>query len=142
MTAASIPFTTRRRPATVLLCVLACLAIVTALVTSTTQMALQVRRSMRSQHQLRQVELLLEAGVDRAAQRLAIDPEYTGETWNLLPKTIPGVDEARVSINVSSDDVTWPPEVTIVATLGSEDSIRVKRSHTFPLEVSLSPLGD
>ncbi len=142
MSASFLRQNANQRHATVLICVLACMAVVTALVTSTAQMALQTRKSMRLQHQLRQVEQLLEAGIDRAAQRLANDPEYTGEIWKLLPTTFSGGEEATVTIEVSADGETWPPEVTVVAAMGSAETIHTQRSHTFPLNISLSPLGD
>lgn len=132
----------RHRTAIVLICVLACMAVVTSLVANTTRMALTTRKAMRSQHQLRQVELLLEAGVARAAKRLSDNPEYTGETWQLSPTTLTCAEQAEVKISVTPDGEVWPPEVTVVAKLGPTDAVQMKRSHTFAINVSLSPLGD
>ena len=133
---------TPHRSATVLICVLACMAVVTAIVANTTRMALVTRKALRPQVQLRQVELLLEAGVARAAKRLAIDPDYTGESWQLSPGTLTCAEQAEVNISVTTEGETWPPQATIVATLGTADTVHMKRTHTFAIDVSLSPLGD
>jgi hypothetical protein len=124
----------RRRQASILICVLVCLAVATALVVQTTHSALRARRDMRTERQLRQTELLLEAGVQRAAQRLAANVEYSGETWILSPESIPGSSLARIEITVPSlDDGDWPRRVQVVAQLSAGGLNAIQRSYTFPI---------
>ena len=129
------------RRGSIIVCILACMVVATALVGSTLRTALQTRRHMRPQLELRQAELVLEAGIARASQRLSTDGEYQGETWELKPTTLPGIDRAVVEISVDREH-TWPPEVTVIARLGSNRLQNITRSYSFPLQLSLSPLGD
>jgi len=119
------------RQASILICVLVCLAVATAMVTSTVRTALGARRAMRTQHQLRQTELLLAAGVQRAAGKLHTTDDYTGETWNLPPQTIPGWDAAHVEITVVPSEDDTPPEVRVTARLSVSKFVDIQRSHTF-----------
>lgn len=122
------------RHASILICVLVCLAVATALVVQTTRSALQGRRDALTQRHLRQTELLLEAGVERAAQRLGADVEYTGEIWSLSAESIPGCSLAQVEITVPSlDDGAWPRRVQVVASLSAGGPNVIQRSYTFPL---------
>ena len=121
------------RRASILICVLVCLAVATALVVQATQSALRARRDVRSQRHLRQTELLLEAGVQRAAQRLSANADYAGETWDLSAQAIPGCDSAEIVIAVSSLDGDWPRRVQVVARLSAGAPDVVQRSYTFPI---------
>ena len=123
----------RSRTASILVCVLVCLAVATALVTATLQSALRARRDVRAQRQLRQTELLLEGGVQRAAQRLSANADYTGETWDLAAESVPGYDSAQIKITVSSVDGDWPRQVQVVARLPMGGSDVIQRSYTFPI---------
>jgi hypothetical protein len=115
------------RRASVLVCVLVCMAVATALVLATTRSALRARREVQTQRQLRQVEFVLEAGIQRAARRLAADAKYSGETWILSDTSVPGLDSAQIVIGVS------PREVQVVARLPAEGPIVVQRSYRFPI---------
>jgi hypothetical protein len=134
-------FTSRRhtsRQASILVCVLVCLAVATALVTSTVQTALTARRAMRTQHHLRQTELLLAAGIQRAALQVQSVSEYSGETWKLSPNTIPGIETAQVKIDVVPIDGELPSEVHVTARLLITEHISVQRSYSFPVDPQLS----
>jgi type II secretory pathway component PulK len=115
------------RSASVLVCVLACMAVATALVVATTRSALQARREIRMQRQLRQVEFVLEAGIDRAARQLSAESQYSGETWTLSEATVPELGSAQVVIEVS------PQDVQVVARLPATGPVVVQRSYTFPI---------
>ncbi len=65
----------------ILICVIACLVVASALVALTVQSSLRGRREARLQLQLRQTELLCEAGVSRATKQFEISESYTGEQW-------------------------------------------------------------
>jgi len=107
------------------------MAVATAIVASVTQLALQNRRQVRVELQVRQAELLLEAGVHRAVTKLATQPSYPGETWQLETDTLPGFAQARVDITVTTDDATRGSQVEVTAQLDRGKTQRVRRSHTF-----------
>jgi hypothetical protein len=121
------------RRASILICVLVCLAVATALVVQTTLSALRARRDVRTQSQLRQTELLLEAGVERAAQQLGANADYTGEIWSLSPQSIPGCNLVQIEIKVTPLDGDWPRRVEVVAQTSAGGPNVIQRSYTFPI---------
>lgn len=134
------------RSGALLICVLVCLLVSSAMVTATTRSALQSRRNVRLQHQMRQTELLLDAGVLRAASQLQRSDRYQGETWRPDSEWIP-FDDPLVEIRIlrveKTDDST---RVEVVATLGTQGDLKrshaslTKRSHTFSIQHSeISP---
>lgn len=50
-----------------------------------------------------QTAWLLESGLERAAARLAVDRNYTGETWTINADRLGGPDAAAIVIRVESD---------------------------------------
>src|SRR6476660_7947859 len=77
------PLSHTRRHGAVLVAALVCLAIIVAMIGSMLVTALAASRQLHAERDLRQCELLLQAGVDRAAYRLATERTYRGETWTL-----------------------------------------------------------
>ena len=69
------------RSAALLICVLVCLLVASSIVMATTHTALRERRNVRIEHQMLQTQLLLDAGILRAAAQLRSSPRYEGETW-------------------------------------------------------------
>jgi type II secretory pathway component PulK len=128
----------KQRKGAVLVTALVCLLIVMALLGSMLQNTLRARRQLRTERDLRQAELLLQAGADRAAFRLSKDADYRGETWKLPAKSVIGSGEAEVVIEVSHESEKKPWQVHVVAEypVGSELSIR--RSHTFLIQSSIT----
>ena len=126
----------KSRSGTVLICVLACLGVVIALVMSTVQSSLRGRREVRLQRQLVQTELLCEAGVQRAVKKLTISPDYHGEKW--MPKL--GITSfafvlIEIRTKASSDDPR-SLRVEVIATLATstESNDSMQRSHTFTID--------
>lgn len=136
---------------TVLICVLACLIAVTALIGSTTQAALRARHAARLQKQVRQAELLLEAGVLRAAQQLKKSASYEGEQWR--PRLLsapqdsteteargdePTRAEAVVDIRIAQSDDASTRKVEVVTRLKSPTAgaSAIQRSHQFTFHLS------
>lgn len=121
------PFNPRRNPmprrsGSVLFCVLACLFVVTGIMFAMTKSTIAARRETQIRLQMRQTEYLLDAGVARAVSSLAKSAEYDGENWSLSEERT-GLANARVRITVLSDDEQSSTSlVTIVATLGGDDS--------------------
>lgn len=131
----------RSRSGSVLICVLACLGVVIALVMTTMQSSLRGRREVRMQRQLIQTEFLCEAGVQRAVQQLKKSPEYQGEKW--LPKlgsTSFGIAAIEIRIEPSKEAVnTLRAEVIATLADSADSNDRMQRSHTFLIGLPSSP---
>src|SRR5881227_3826668 len=93
-------FYRQRNRGAVLIAALVCLAIIVAMVGSMLVAALAAGRQLHAERDLRQCDLLLQAGADRAAYRLATDRDYRGETWTLDTNKIVGNGNGKVTIEV------------------------------------------
>jgi len=122
------------RHASVLVAVLVCLAIATTLVTSSVHTALTTRRAMLTQHQLRQTELLLAAGIRRARQQLQTAADYPGETWKLTSQVIPGIESAQVKIDIVATAGKSLRKVHVTARLSTGPHRAIQRSHLFSID--------
>ncbi|MGN6133939.1 MAG: hypothetical protein ACTHOU_05525 [Aureliella sp.] len=124
--------TSTSRHGTIIVCVLACLVIVTGLIAATVRNVLHSRRQVRLEHQLMQTELLCEAGVRRAAAQLKTSSDYRGETWSPKLDSVPW-NEAAVEIRIERQADAAARRVEVVARVGSEPLgiPQMQRSHTF-----------
>jgi Tfp pilus assembly protein PilV len=77
----------------VLIAVMVALAVALAIVVSWLQIIIVERQSLRDQQYRLQTEWLAESALARAAARLRIDPNYSGETWQ-VSLTEPGGEVA------------------------------------------------
>lgn len=129
-----------RRHGTVLVAAIVCLAIIVAMIGSMLVAALAASRQLRAERDLRQCELLLQAGLDRAAHRLATERNYRGEIWNLSAEQIGGAGEGQVTIELAPRSDEELRQITIVGEYpaGGETSIRRSRTITLPLNTSPS----
>ena len=85
-----------------------------------------------------QAEFLAESALDRAAAKLAVDPSYSGETWNVSSKTLGGRDDARITITVLRDStLSTRRNARVVADIPIDPSRRVRRSRS--LNIDLEP---
>lgn len=130
------------RRGTVVVCVLACMLVAASLAAATTHAALRWRRSIRIDHQMRQTELLLDAGILRAAKQLRANPDYQGETWRLSVDSI-GFESTAVEIRVNPDDDPQGRRVDVVASIGATgdspkrtNQSQTRRSHTYSTQVA------
>lgn len=131
------PKSCQRRPtrqASVLVAVLVCLAIASTLVTSSVHTALNARRAMRTQHQLRQTELLLAAGIQRAAKKMQLSDDYTGETWELSSQVIFNAESAQVTIDITSVAENASRKVNVTARLSTGPHTSIQRSYSFSVD--------
>ena len=124
----------KSRQASVLVCVLVCLAVATSLITSSVRNALDQRRAMRTQHQLRQTELLLAAGVQRAAGRLHASDDYTGEIWELPAEVISIIESGRVEIEITSAARPSLRQVKVTAKASTGPHTAIQRSYAFSID--------
>ena len=96
-------------------------------------------RQLRVERNARQCELLLLAGLDRAALRAAAGETYMGEVWDVPAAEIGGAGAGQVTIEVSRPGGTSPQfRVLAEYPLGGELSIR--RSRTVQMQ-STTPLS-
>jgi len=118
----------RGRRGAALITALVCLVIVMALVAAMLVGALQVSRQMRVERDRRQCELLLQAGLDRAALRVSAAEPYQGEVWAVPAADIIERGDGRVIIEVLRDGAA-PPQIHVVAEypIGSDRSIHRSR---------------
>lgn len=123
-----------RKRGAVLICVVVCLAIVTLLVAAMVQSTLLTRRQIRTEQHLRQTEWLVEAGVERAAFRLANDEEYDGEQWPLPADAIVGTHPGLVNISVRRES-TGPATVRVVAEYPSGGATPICRTREFLVDL-------
>jgi hypothetical protein len=128
----------KQRGGSIVVCVLVCLLVASTMVTVTTTWALRSRREVRLGHQMRQTELLLDAGVLRAARRLQDSSDYQGESWRPAA-AITRFDNALVEIRVTADEQdSASRRVEVIASLGfSADDVQpirvplTRRTHVF-----------
>ena len=119
----------RHRRGTVTVLVLLCLLVVVSLAGTMLQTALRARRQLQTERDFRQTELLLQAGLERAAYRLATEPDYHGETWEPASQVLAG--RGRITIETKSLSAGGPADVNVVAEFPVGSPRSVRRSHTF-----------
>lgn len=114
----------RRRSGTIVLAVLACLAVVSVLLGLLVRDALKARRETRLRHQVSQTNRLLDAGILRATKQKKRDANYEGETWSPRLGSADNDLPASVEIKVDGD------AITVTATLGQQPHTTTK-SHQY-----------
>ena len=136
--------TTRRqrdRRASVLIAVLTCTLVAIALVSIALRATIRSRRECKLELQRAQLKRVLDAGVDRAWEKLGAGlSDYRGEEW-VLADVFPQYEVAKVVIAVSRDQEEPATEnekpenvVTVIATLGTsavDQHSSLQRSRTF-----------
>ena len=101
--------------------VLVCLIIITMISGAVIRVGLAPRDEVRAEERSLQAEWLAEAGIQRALARLAVDPAYTGETWDIPARELDSANAALVTITVgpapaSRNDESSAPGPIIPAT--------------------------
>ena len=89
-----------RRQGAILVVAIVCVAVATAAMISLVHLAIGQRTLVRAEANRVQCSWLAESALDRAAWRLALDPKYPGETWNVPAEALGGSDPAVVTIQV------------------------------------------
>ena len=120
---------------------LVCVALATAAMVSLLHLAIGQRKLVRTEALRLQCCWLAESALDRAARRLALDPKYPGETWNLPAAALGGSDPAVVSIQVEPvPDQSMHRLVRVRADYPDHPQDRVRLSKQAVLE--LQPRGE
>jgi hypothetical protein len=128
----------RRRRGVMAVAALTCLLVVVAIVVGMVTAALRSQRLLEQTKDCRQADLLVEAGANRAAARLGLNPKFRGDVWELTASEISGRGSARITSEIvpATDSKTVRMHVAVEYTLGPANSIR--RSHDFPMSTSIS----
>jgi type II secretory pathway component PulK len=124
------------RRGSVLVAALVCLAIIVAMLGGMLVAAMRTRSQLRTERDLRQCELLLQAGIDRATYLLSTERIYRGETWTVSAETLAGTAGGEVTIELSPGTEANTQQFTITAEypIDSETSIRRSRTISIPLK--------
>ena len=125
--------TRRRRNGLMIVAALVCLLVVTSIVCSMLKGTLRTRRELHAERDRRQTELLLEAGADRAVSRLANEPDFRGDTWELPATAIVGQGAGRVTTEVSTSTDNQSRQLRVVAEYALGRDLPIRRSRTFPI---------
>jgi Tfp pilus assembly protein PilV len=105
--------------------------------------ARQARRGLDVDERRLQAAWLLQAGAERAALRLRLDPDYAGETWTLAAGRLGTRDAAEVVIAVEpAPDRPSERAARVVATLAPETARRTRVADTFPIQLDTNPALD
>ncbi|MFO0958643.1 MAG: hypothetical protein U0800_14635 [Isosphaeraceae bacterium] len=91
----------RARKGTMLILSLVALMLIAALAAAMAATIARARKEALIARQDAQAACLADAAVARAAARLAGDPAYAGETWEIAAEALEGAGPARVTIAVA-----------------------------------------
>ena len=80
--------------------VLVCLVIITIMAGALLRVGLAHRERAKALEHRLQAEWLAESGIQRAIARLAVDPGYRGETWEVPARDLDSEDDALVTITI------------------------------------------
>ena len=117
---------------------LVCLLVVMAMLGQMLLGAIRAGRQLHIERDRRQCELLLQAGIERAAHRFESDPNYAGETWKVTSDELLGKGAGEVSIERAADESSDSQRLLITAEYpaGSERSVRRSRSISLTTETT------
>lgn len=90
------------RRGAVLIAALVCVAVAAVVFMSALKIASSQRQRMETELWQLQAVWLAESGLDRAAERLAAKPDFSGETWSIPAEQLGGSYAAVVRIRVES----------------------------------------
>jgi len=125
------PASRGRRRGYMLLAAMICLLLVSLVSTSLLRTALLQYKQVRNQELEAQALWLAEAGIERAAARLARDPNYAGETWQITLSPADKPMPASVTIAVVAKTATQPAQhVTVVAVYPTDRAQRAQVTKT------------
>jgi len=125
-----------RRRAVAALIVLLAIAIAVVVFGSLLKTARIAHRAGTDEAAQAQAEWLIESAIERAARKLADDPGYRGETWNLSAKQLGLPEKGLVVITVeTSDDQSNERAVHIRADYPNHPHDRYRRSRQLTIAI-------
>lgn len=129
--------TTHPRRGAVLVVAMVALIVSVAVTLSMVRSALAERALVLSEADRMQADWLVEAGLERAAARLASEPDYSGEVWKPTPAEMPIDGTATVTVTVlTAADPAGGRRVTATAALAREQLRRAERQKTITMNLS------
>jgi hypothetical protein len=90
------------RRGVVLVVIIVCLTVAAAIFVSVVRQVAAERQALEGSQRLLQAQWLAEAGIERAAARLAADPKYAGETWTIPAAELAATEGAVVRILIAA----------------------------------------
>jgi type II secretory pathway pseudopilin PulG len=132
--------TTRQKPprGMTAVAVLICLIVVTMISGALLRVGLTHRDQVRSQEQRLQAEWLAESGIQRAIARLASDPKYPGETWEIGAKELDSTEPASIAITIDRPPDT-PRRVSVRVRADYPRDLPHRSRHSKKIIVELEP---
>lgn len=119
------------------------LMLVGALAAALTRGLLDARRQALLAERGAQAGLLADAGIGRARARLARDPSYAGETWDVPAADLGGAGAARVTIAVTAaDGGPARRRVAVRAEFPRGATLRARSSRDETISLGPRPSGD
>jgi hypothetical protein len=122
--------TARQRRGVAVIIIIAVLAMTMAFAGVWARRIVMERRAARSAEEQQQARWLAEAGVRRAAARLAADPAYVGETWLIDPAEIDRPSFAEIEIVVEPGDSATAAATLVAKARYPRDKPRVRSTKT------------
>lgn len=119
----------RRRTGAILATVLVALLVVMMLGAALTNAFLARRQLVRESEWQQQGFWLAESAMQRAAHRLATEPDYAGDTWNLPPDQINGTRAGVASIRIEAVSEPQPGHRIIVDASYPSDGLKKSLYH-------------
>lgn len=136
----SSPRRSTKRPGMALLLALGILALAGLLAATLLTALAAARQSQRVGHERAQAQWLVEAGLQRAAARRALDAGYRGETWHIdaeaLAEVLPANRGADVVLEIASDESSGRLAVTAQVQLRADRHRVVRTAKTVALSLS------
>jgi Tfp pilus assembly protein PilV len=127
----------RRRRGVVVMVALVAIAIASAVFVSLLRLAAAEQGATRMEARRVQAAWLVESGLERAAARLAADPEYQGETWQIAAEALAGRERAVVRIDVQTvPEQAGRRQVVVRADYPDHPRHRARQSKQLVMEVS------
>ena len=129
-----------RRRGVALFPVVVCLVIATLLCGALVQTTRVRRLRGRDEAHRLQADWLAASALARARSRLAADPNYAGETWQLSPSDLAGPDPGRATIRVEMiANQSAGRRVVVVATYPAADVGRAQKTLSATLRTGTTP---
>ncbi|HVA45200.1 MAG TPA: hypothetical protein VNH11_02340 [Pirellulales bacterium] len=117
-----------KRRGVVVMMALVCLVLATAMGGTLLRWAAMEHKLLRSRERESQARWLAEAGIERAAARLAEERDYRGETWEVAAADLPAGEAAKVRLRVAAiDEGRRSIEVDVEYPSESVEAVRVHK---------------
>jgi Tfp pilus assembly protein PilX len=116
--------------------VLICLLVSGMLLATLLRLALQQNRQAGYEQARLQAAWLAVSGLDRAADRLALEPDYAGETWTIEPASLGGRSAGTVVIRVEKAEADSDRRTVVVEAVYPAEGphqARLTRQATFSI---------